>query len=116
MTSENVETKLMYDISKLTNTTKLISSDFIDTVVIFLFREYLSDKGKDFLLKFMDQWEQNILLQKQLELDALTSGTEDSSMSDLATGLNIASMENLEQFKEEVSAMKSLLISSILAQ
>lgn len=107
------EAKLMYDLSKLTNTTKQITTDFLESVILFLFREYIRKHPKKELLlaEFMDNWEASIIFQKELELETITSQL--NSMHDLALGAYIANSENLESYKKDVRILKDILTMSL---
>lgn len=108
------DAKLMYDIAKLTNVSRQITSDFVDTMVFAMFKDYISRSPNPilFLEAFMDNWEESMIIQKEIELEALTSPT--GSMLDMAAGAIIANSENVEKYKEEVSSMKELLTYAII--
>ncbi|MBV5346664.1 hypothetical protein JZU46_00305 [bacterium] len=107
------EAKLMYELSKLTNTTKQITTDFLESVVLFLFREYIKKHPKKDLLleEFMDNWEASIIFQKELEIETIIS--QFSSMQDLAVGSYIANSENLDLYKKDVRLLKEILTMSL---
>lgn len=113
--SKEDEAKMMYELSKLTNTSKQITTDFLESVVLYMFKEYIAchPKKEKFLDGFMSQWENNLLVQKEMELDALTS--QYTSMNDLAVGSFIASSENMDYFKKEVGMIKELLTLALLS-
>ncbi len=104
-----VEAKLLYDISKLTNISKQIATDFIETMVFTMFKDYLKSMPDQelFLDSFMDFWEISMLEQKNIELDALTN--QEGSMLDMAAGAIIANSEDIKAYKNELSNMKDLL-------
>lgn len=108
------DTRLMYEISKLTNVSKQIADDFVDTMVFTMFKDYLASMPDPvvFLEQFMDFWEQSMLTQKQIELEALAN--QDGSMLDMAAGAIIANSEDIDAFKEELTAMKELLTYALL--
>jgi len=112
--SKESEARLMYELSKLTNTSKQITTDFIETVVLFLFRDYLEGhpRKEEFLDLFMDTWEKNLVRQKEFELDTLTS--QYSSMNDLAVGSLIANSENIEIYKKDVHLLKEILAAALV--
>jgi hypothetical protein len=117
MTSEKVsaaDTKLMYEISKLTNTSKQIADDFIDTMVFTMFKDYLTSMADPvvFLEQFMEFWEKAMITQKQIELETLSN--QEGSMLDMAAGAIIANSEDMDAFKEELSTMKELLTYALL--
>lgn len=112
--SKESEARMMYELSKLTNTSKQITTDFIETVVLFLFRDYLEGhpRKEEFLDLFMDTWEKNLVRQKEFELDTLTS--QYSSMNDLAVGSLIANSENIEIYKKDVHLLKEILAAALV--
>ena len=40
--SKEDEAKMMYELSKLTNTSKQITTDFLESVVLYMFKEYIA--------------------------------------------------------------------------
>ena len=114
-TTKEDELRMMYELSKLTNTSKQITNDFLESVLLYLFKEYVAchPKKDDFLFEFMEQWEESILQQKQIEMEALT--TQYRSMNDLAFGNYIATSENLDSYKKEVGMIKELLTLALLS-
>ncbi len=104
-----VDAKLMYELAKLTNTARQITDDFIETITLTMFKDFLNSKenGKEFLAAFLNIWEDNLLQQKELELDILTN--QDASMIDMATGVAIANTEDVLSYKKELSDIKALL-------
>lgn len=113
-TTKEDELRMMYELSKLTNTSKQITNDFLESVLLYLFKEYVAchPKKDDFLFEFMEQWEESILQQKQIEMEALT--TQYRSMNDLAFGNYIATSENLDSYKKEVGMIKEILTLALL--
>ena len=117
MTADKVgaaDAKLMYELSKLTNVSKQIADDFVDTMVFTMFKDYLSSMPDPtvFLNQFMDFWEKSMMTQKKIELDSLAS--QDGSMLDMAAGAIIANSEDVDAFKQELSEMKELLMYALL--
>lgn len=113
-TTKEDDARMMYELSKLTNTSKQITNDFLESVLLYLFREYVAchPEKELFLSEFMEQWEESILQQKQIEIEALTS--QYKTMSDLAFGAYIANSENLDSFKREVELIKIILTSALM--
>lgn len=109
------EARLMYELSKLTNTSKQISTDFLESVVLFLFREFIKNHPKkDVLLEeFMNSWEESIIQQKEVEIETLIS--QFSTMHDLAVGSFIVNSENLNMFKKDVRILKDILTISLMS-
>ena len=114
--SSKEEAKMMYELAKIANTTRQLSDDFQQSVVLFLFKNYIDTLKvpESFLMDFMDQWEEHVLQQKVDELDALT--TQSGSMIDMVAGVGIASAENVEEFKNEVKELKQLFMYSLLGE
>jgi len=114
--STKEETKMMYELAKIANTSRQLSDDFIQTVSLFMFRDYLNSlpNGEEFLHDFMSQWEQDAIDQKTDELEVLAG--QQGSMMDMAAGAIIANSENLETYKEDVSIMKDLFIMTLLGE
>lgn len=110
------ETKMMYELAKIANPSRQLSDDFQQSIVLFMFKDYLSSipNGEAFLLSFMDQWEAHVINQKVDELNALTN--QNSTMFDMAAGAGIANSENVEEFKLEVKAMKELFTVSLMEE
>lgn len=110
------DAKLMYELSKLTNVSKQIADDFVDTMVFTMFKDYLSSMPDPnvFLDQFMDFWEASMLTQKKIELDALAS--QDGSMLDMAAGAIIANSEDITAYAQELKDMKELLKYAILGE
>jgi hypothetical protein len=109
------ETKTIYELSKVTSISKQILDDFNSAVVMAIFKEYVGSYNKPRLAlnSFMHSWEENILSQKQIELDILLS--QESSMEDMVLGQVLANAEDLALYKEEVTAIKALVTDSIVA-
>ncbi len=109
----NVDAKLMYELAKLTNTARQITDDFIETITLTLFKDYINSKENslDFLEAFLNIWETNLISQKELELEILTS--QDASMIDMATGVAIANTEDVLSYKKELSEIKALLFIAL---
>ena len=112
----NADAKLMYELSKLTNISKQIADDFVDTMVFTMFKDYIGSMPdqKVFLISFMDFWEESMLEQKQIELDALAS--QNGSMLDMAAGAIIANSEDVAAYSKELAEMKELLKFAILGE
>jgi len=110
------DTRLMYELSKLTNISKQIADDFVDTMTFTMFKDYLgSMPGPEaFLDSFMDFWENAMIEQKKLELDSLSA--QKGSMLDIAAGAIIANSEDVDAFKAELAEMKELLKRAILGE
>jgi len=107
-------TKIMYEISKLTNTSKQISSDFIETITLVMFRELvntLPNKEK-YVDVVLNAWEEQIVHQKKNELQNLV--TQNSNLFELMAGSIVANSENLDAFIEEVKSIKKLYRDSLL--
>ena len=107
--------KIMYELSRLTNKPKQITTDFIETITLVMFKEfinYVPDKEK-YLDLILDTWEKQILSQKEAELELLT--TKHSTMFELVAGSVIANSENFKEFTEEVSSIKKLYRNSLLS-
>ena len=113
-TAGAADAKLMYELSKLTNVSKQIADDFVDTMVFTMFKDYLASMADPvvFLGQFMNFWETSMITQKQIELEALS--TQDSSMLDMAAGALIANSEDVDAFKTELAEMKELLMFALL--
>jgi hypothetical protein len=109
------ETKTIYELSKVTSISKQILDDFNSAVVMAIFKEYVGSYNKPRLAlnSFMHSWEENILSQKQIELDILLS--QESSMEDMVLGQVLANAEDLALYKEEVTAIKALVTDSVVA-
>ena len=56
-TTKEDELRMMYELSKLTNTSKQITNDFLESVLLYLFKEYVAchPKKDDFLFEFIAQ-------------------------------------------------------------
>ena len=109
------EARMMYELSKLTNTSKQITTDFLESALLFMFKEYIAchPNKAQFLGDFMNQWESSIIQQKEMELDALTS--QYKTMNDLAVGSFIANSENLDSYKKDVSVIKEILTLALIS-
>lgn len=110
------DAKLMYEISKLTNVSKQIADDFVDTMTFTMFKDYLNQMPDPvvFLNQFMDFWETSMITQKKIELDTLAN--QEGSMLDMAAGAIIANSEDVKAYAEELSEMKELLKYAILGE
>jgi len=110
------DAKLMYELSKLTNVSRQIAGDFVDTMVFTMFQDYIDnmEDGAEFLATFMDFWEKSLLQQKQIELESLTS--QEGSMLDMAAGAIIANSENVDAYAEELAEMKTLLAYALTGE
>lgn len=107
-------TKIMYEISKLTNTSKQISSDFIETITLVMFRELVSTlpNKEKYVDVVLNAWEEQIVHQKKNELQNLVS--QNSNLFELMAGSIVANSENLDAFIEEVKSIKKLYRDSLL--
>lgn len=108
------ETKTIYELSKVTSISKQILDDFNGAVVMAIFKEYVGSYNKPRLAlnSFMQSWQENILAQKQIELDILLS--QESSMEDMVLGQVLANAEDLALYKEEVTAIRELITDSVV--
>lgn len=108
------DAKLMYELSKLTNVSKQIADDFVDTMVFTMFKDYLASMPDQeaFLTSFMDFWEAAMMEQKKIELESLAS--QDGSLLDMAAGAIIVNSEDVDAYKKELAEMKELLKLAIL--
>lgn len=109
------EARMMYELSKLTNTSKQITTDFLESALLFLFKEYIAchPKKSKFLTDFMNQWESSINQQKELEIESLV--TQYKTMNDLAVGSFIANSENLDSYKKDVRTIKDILTLALIS-
>jgi hypothetical protein len=107
------EAKTIYEVSKLTSSTKLIMDDFLTGIALAMFKDYIASfKHYEVALHtYMDEWESNILKEKQEEIEMLEN--QQNSLSDMVVGSALASTENLDDFKKEVSLIKNTLLYSI---
>ena len=108
------EAKTIYEISKLTSSTKQIMDDFTHSVVMAMFKDYVTtfQKPGSALLNFMNAWEQNIILQKKEELEVLT--TQQGSMSDMVVGQKLVSEDSIDDFIIEVELVKTLITEAVI--
>jgi hypothetical protein len=107
-------TKIMYEINKLTNKSRQITDDFIDTITIVMFREFLSviPNKEKYVDTILDNWEYKIISQKKKELDLLV--TEHTTLFELTAGVIVANSEDLNSFIKEVREIKNLYRESLL--
>ncbi len=107
--------KIMYELSRLTNKPKQITTDFLETITLVMFKEFINSiKDKEgYLDLILDTWEKQIISQKEAELELLT--TKHSTMFELVAGSVIANSENLKEFTEEVATIKQLYRNSLLS-
>jgi len=110
----SVEPKMIYEMSKLTSSSKLIMDDFLSTAIITIFKDYIKsyDNPKLALTSFMDYWEKNLVEQKEMELTVLYS--QDDTLSNMAIGNTIASSEDIGNFVIEVSEIKDMITESVM--
>jgi len=109
-----LDPKMVYEISKLTNTTKQILDDFNTSITMLMFTQFLKSFYNDtetMLDSILDKWEQIIIMQKEKELETLTNQMD--SMFDMTLGAAIADSEDLDLYKKEVSAVKIMLINNL---
>jgi len=107
--------KIMYDLARLTNKPKQITTDFIETITLVMFREFINHmpNKEEYLSLVLDTWEKQILSQKEAELELLTS--QNSTLFELVAGSVIANSENLKEYSEEVASIKQLYKDNILS-
>jgi len=107
--------KIMYDLTKLTNKPRQITSDFIETITLVMFREFINHlpNKEEYLDLVLNTWEEQILGQKEAELDLLTA--EHNTMFELVAGSVIANSENIKEFTKEVDAIKKIYRSSLIS-
>ena len=107
------ETRAVYEISKLTNVTKQIMDDFNNAAVMAMFKEFITTyKQPELALNsFMTEWKENILKQKQEELEALSN--QDGSMFNMVVGQRISEQEDFKSYIEEVDFIKEIVTESI---
>ena len=110
----DLEAKTIYELSKLTASSKIIMDDFLSTALITIFKDYIKsyDNPELALNSFMNYWEQNIVMQKEVELDTLS--TQSDSLSNMAIGNTIASSEDIDNFILEVSDIKEMITESVM--
>ena len=114
MNLSNSEAKTVYELSKVTNINKQILDDFIASVVLAIFKDYIGSFSdpEAALAMFMGSWRSNIIKQKIHELEFLTN--EQSSMSDMLLGNKIAESEDMKEFEAAVDEIQSSIIESVL--
>lgn len=106
----DTDAKTIYDISKLTNTTKQILDDFNTSITMLMFTQFLKafdGDPKDMLDVILEKWQTTILCQKQRELELLTSQTD--SMFDMTLGASLADSEDMIKYVEDIDAVKAML-------
>lgn len=111
----DLETKTIYEVSKLTSIPRQIMDDFVQSVVMSIFKEFIASyKDPNQALEgFMDYWESNILAQKELEIKTVSS--QQGSMTDMLIGMALTSSENLAKFAAEVKEFKEAVSQNVLA-
>jgi hypothetical protein len=107
--------KIMYDLTKLTNKPRQITSDFIETITLVMFREFINHlpNKEEYLDLVLNTWEEQILGQKEAELELLTA--EHNTMFELVAGSVIANSENIKEFTKEVDAIKKIYRSNLIS-
>lgn len=107
-------TKILYELSRLTNKPKQITTDFIETITLLMFREFINTlpNKEDYLDKVLVAWEKTILAQKKSELELLID--KDASLFELVAGSIIANSENFEEFSQDVTLIKGLMRDSLI--
>ena len=106
--------RVMYELSKVTNTSKQIIDDFVLSVVLLIFKDYICyyKDPSTALDSFMSLWRDNVIRQKELEIDALVNNQD--SMSDMVIGSKIANSKDIKKFIEEVDNVSDYITESIL--
>lgn len=107
------EARSIYEVTKLTSPASQVRDDFIRTAVLAMFRDYIVRfKNPELALtSFMDQWGENLINQKNAEIQALTE--EHDSMAEMLVGTGISDFEDMQEFSEEVDHYKELITESI---
>ena len=107
-------TKILYELSRLTNKPKQITTDFIETITLLMFREFINTlpNKEDYLDQVLAVWEKTILAQKKSELELLID--KDASLFELVAGSIIANSENFEEFSQDVTLIKDLMRDSLI--
>lgn len=108
------EAKAVYEISKLTSATKQIMDDFTNAAVMAMFKEFiLTFKSPEVALaKFMSEWQDNVIMQKEDELEALSS--QNDSMINMVVGQKLSEQEDFKSYIEEVYFVKDIITDSIV--
>ena len=109
-----LEARAVYEISKLTNVSKQIMDNFLSSAIMAIFKQYISsyDKPEVALFAFMESWEDNILEQKEEEINAISE--QHGSMSDMVVGQKLIEAEDMDDFSEEVMIIKEMISEALL--
>lgn len=108
------EAKAVYEISKLTSSTKQIMDDFTNAAVLAMFKEFILTfkSPEEALARFMSEWQKNIITQKESELEALSN--QQNSMIDMVVGQKISEQEDLRAYTDEVYYVKDIIVESLI--
>ena len=107
------DAKAIYELSKVTSVSKQIMDDFLHSVVMAIFKDYVTSfkNPNTALLNYMAAWEQNIIAQKKDELELLTSHQE--SMSDMVVGQKLVDQDSLDDYVSEVNTVKEIITEAV---
>ena len=108
------EAKAIYELSKVTSVSRQIMDDFINSVVMAIFKDYIMSFKHPgaALINYMDSWEDNILIQKKDELELLISHQE--SMADMVVGQKLAAEDNIDEYVVEVRNVKNIIMKALI--
>ena len=106
--------KLLCNINKVTNSSKLITDNLMNTLTLVMFKELISvmENKELYIDSILNAWEETTISQKEAELNYLT--TAQPSMLELAAGASISSLEDMNSYKKEVSSIKNMYRSLLL--
>lgn len=107
-------TKIMYEISKLTNSAKQIQDDFVQTIALVMFKELVNSmpNKEKYIDIVLDSWEEKIVEQKKDELEFLI--TKHTNLFELTAGAIVANSEDLDSFVKAVRDIKNVYRTSLL--
>ena len=107
------EIRNIYELSKITNTTKQILDEFTSTITMLMFSEYIKTFDNPYLTlsNILNNWEKQVVDLKKIEIDTLINQTE--SMSDLTVGNILAEGTDLQNYINSVADIKDSIEESI---
>ena len=110
---DGMSAKDVYEFSKLTSSHRQIMDDFTQSVVMTMFRDYLSSfkHPEEALEHYMNTWVKNISSQKEEELKALSS--DHDSMTDMVVGMMVVDDADVTSFKKDVVDFKDMVSGHI---